>query len=341
MDIPILSEIALWFRQSALGWPDVYAPFMEQFLFKLILLQMSLLLILHASGMDIAEVFALMIRLIVSNAFSLIMVRRGWHWVDMWFEGAKGMSYVMGSPAPDPSAIAKWGWVITDPIVKSLAKQGVLFFSLSPVSWVFGLGASFFLQLAFAILAFMQMAALVTSYFLIALCPWFFAFWGLSFTRSLTMSYVQMVLGTMTGLFTIQLMVAVVNEFGAQLEMWMRTTFLAEKVTLTAQHYAMPLVAGVVLCCLFVFLPYLIISKVGGVMGDWVGGLSIFRAANMAVATMSRMGGGGGGQHQDQGQGGGGSGSAGQGRPLPLPAPSQGASQQQSTQRSGAWGRRS
>ncbi len=329
MDTAILSEATLMFRQASLGWADVLRPFMETFLFDLIMLQWALLGILYFIGTDVGSVFGMMLRFVVGNGFALYMVRDGWRWVDSWFRGIKTLGYYLGSPDLDPSAVAAWGWVVADPITKSLAAQGFLSYATSPTTWIFGLGAEFFLLAAFALLAFILMGLLIVSYFLIAACPFFFAFWGLSFTREITMGYVRLVFGTLCGLFAVMLTIAVANELGALLHQQLRTQFLAPGVTLTMGDYVVPLVIGVVLCFLFIWLPYKFTSAVGGIMGNWVGGYSMFRIGNAAMMAMGRVG--SSGQSQSSGN---------QSTQPQLSSPQQGMPQQQAGQRSGAWGRR-
>ncbi len=352
-DTQVLTDAVLMFQQASRGWAEAMRPFMEDLLFRLIELQWVLLGLGYVFRIDPAVLFDAMFRFLLGNGFALFMVRFGADFIERWFAGVKRLAYFLGSPPLDPSAVAAHGWTVTDRIAKSSAEQGFLSFAFSPVSWI-GFGAMLSMLIAFFILALILVSLLVASYFLTAACPWFFAWWGLSFTRGITLGYIRLVFGTMNGLFCVMLMVAVVSELAAQMEVRLRTQFLNPGITLTWQDYVVPLAVGVILCGLFVWLPYAWTRAMDGILLDWAGGRML---GGWGVALAS----GGkrmfkGGNQQGRGDGGnapGGGDGAGSGGGSQLPPGSRGQGQQQVSgsqsrapqsepqqpRRSGNWGR--
>src|SRR5581483_5406719 len=197
-DTQILTDAVLMFKTASQGWDEVMRPFMEDLLFNLISLQWFFLGLGYILRVDPGILLDAMLRFLLGNGFALFMVRSGSHLVEGWFSGVKHLAFFLGSPPLDPSAVAAHGWTVTDPIAKSLAAQGFLSFAFSPVSWI-GFGAMLSILLAFFILAVILVGLLIMSYFLTAACPWFFGWFGLSFTRGITLGYVRLVFGTMNG----------------------------------------------------------------------------------------------------------------------------------------------
>jgi len=270
-DTQILTEAVKMFQTASQGWAEVMGPFMEDLLFRLIEVQWFFLGLGYLFRVDPGILLDAMLRFLLGNGFALFMVRSGSHMVESWFSGVKHLAYFLGSPPLDPSAVAAHGWTVTDPIAKSLAAQGFLSFALSPVSWI-GFGAMLSILLAFFILAVILVGLLIMSYFLTAACPWFFGWFGLSFTRGITLGYVRLVFGTMNGLFCVMLMVAVMSELAARMQVEFNIKFLNPNVTLTWGDYAVPLAVGVILCGLFVWMPYKWTAAMDGILLDWAGG---------------------------------------------------------------------
>ncbi len=348
-DTQVLTDAVLMFQQASRGWAEAMRPFMEDLLFRLLELQWVLLGLGYLFRIDPAILFDAMFRFLLGNGFALFMVRFGADFIERWFAGVKHLAYFLGSPPLDPSAVAAHGWTVTAPIAKSLAAQGFLSFAFSPVSWI-GFGAMLSLLIAFFILALILVSLLVASYFLTAACPWFFAWWGLSFTRGITLGYIRLVFGTMNGLFCVMLMVAVVSELAARMEVQLRTRFLNPGVTLTWQDYVVPLAVGVILCGLFVWLPYAWTRAMDGILLDWAGGRTVMgwggsasRAAGGAGSAGAAVASAGVGAvrtgMQKLGWGGEG-GASGGGSTTSGPRAEAGHGQSSQSQRSGNWGRK-
>jgi len=262
----------------------------------LILAKIGLVLFLIGawSGMNIGSVIGGLGRFLLGVGFSTYMVWHGHEFVDSWFEGVKHLAYILGCPPADPSAIASYGPKVADPIMKSIAAQGFLtyLFSWMTYSYMF---AGWAIILAFIILAAQLMGFLFLSYFLVAACPFFFAFAVMPYTAGLTYSYVKMILGTMAGLFCVILMTAIVSEMGALMEMALRTQLLAPGVTLTWTDYMFPLIVGIALCIIFVWLPPFVAKSVGGMIPSWSGSGMVWSFGASAVSGVAAAAGAAGG----------------------------------------------
>ena len=305
-------------------------PFMEDLLFDLISVQWFFLGLGYLFRLDAGVLFSAMIRFLMGNGFALFMIRYGYQYVGDWFNGVKHLAYFMGVPPLDPSAVAALGTRVADPIMQSLANQGFLSFAFNPTTWVFGL-SGLSIILAFYILAFMVMSILIMSYLLTAACPWFFMWYGLSFTRGITFGYIRLIFGTMNGLFCVMLMIAVTTELGERLQVLFRERFMTLGYAPGWEDYSLPLLMGVILIGFFVWIPHAWVRAVDGIMMDWSGGRMMFGMGSSAVGGAGRALSGASQRISISGQ-----------SAAPQLAPTQqgaGATGGRSTARSGAWGK--
>lgn len=270
MDGNVLNELVLLFKQASLIWAPVVAQIMEPMLIALILIAWVFAFLgpAFAPGIDF---FPILFRFFILNGLALAAVRFGAAWVNDLFEGVAQVAYRMGVPPLNPSAVLAMGPVVADPIMKALAEQGMLSYFTNPLTYSFMFG-SFALMLAFFVLAFVLTSILIFSFLLTAACPFFCAFAGVGFTRGITLGYVRMVFGTMSTLFIVALMTAIMSELAAIMEQWLRTQLLVEGVTLTWADMIGPIGVGIVLIGLFIWIPFKVAREVDGVVMDWSGG---------------------------------------------------------------------
>jgi len=287
MDTSILSQATSLFQHASESWAVAMRPFMEDLLFDLISVQWFFLGLGYLFRMDAGVLFSAMIRFLIGNGFALFMVRYGYQYVGSWFDGVKHLAYFLGSPPLDPSAVAAYGIKVADPVMQSLVDQGFLSYVVHPTTWVFGF-AGLSLIIAFYVLAFVLMSLLLMSYLLTAACPWFFMWWGLSFTRGITFGYIRLVFGIMNGLFCVMLMVSVVRELGEQLQVLLQTRFLTPGVSLGWEDYSVPLMVGIILCGVFVWIPFQWVRAVDGIVADWGGGRMLLGMGSGAIGGASQ-----------------------------------------------------
>ena len=285
MENGILSEITLMFRQASLVWAPQISNVMQPLLVSLMTIGwvMTLLGEVFAPGIHL---FPVMFRWFIGMGFALAMMDFGPAWITDLFDGLKQLGYMLGAPPLDPSGLAAWGPVVTDPLMKSLADQGLLTYLTSPLTYSFGF-SGIILNFAFVLLGFMCMSTLILSYVLTASCGFFFAFAGTSYTLPFTMLYVRLLFGTIASLFSILLISCITTELGELMQVWVRTQFLAPGVTLTMADYFAPGLIGVVLGGMFVWLPIQMGRSAYGFIPDVSNGI---RAASFAGGAISGAG---------------------------------------------------
>jgi len=308
MEPALLSQITQLFKNGALVWGPTISGIVEPWYFDTLLIAWFFAFFGIAFNIGV-DFFPALFLFFIRNGFFLSMIRFGPEWINQLFDSIKNLGYRMGMPNLDPSAIAAMGPVVADPIMKSLADQGMLSYLFSPSTYIFSF-AGVAVEFAFLALAFMTMATLILSYVLTAGCPFFFVFAAIPFTRGMTMGYVRLVFGTLATLFTILLITANVVEVGELIQVWERAVFLNPAVTLTASDYALPLGVAIVLTCMFIWLPIKVGREMYGFVPEWSGG----RAAGFALGGVRAAGGaaqdafqkmtGGGGSHSSSGGGG-------------------------------------
>lgn len=336
MDTGLLTQAVLTFQQAAAPWAVALIPIMEGLLFKLVFLQWSLCLMAWIFKYDLGDILSTMVQFLVTNGIVIYAVRHGHEIIAGLFQGIVHLASLLGAPPLDPSAIASYGVYVVDPIAKALADQGWLSFATHPATYFFGVGAVWCLLGAFIVLAFLLVGVLILSFFLSGAAPFFLTFAALGFSRSITMGYLRLCFGAMVGLFTLMLMAAILVTLGEVLAAQIRDQFLTPVATLTYVDFLQPLVVGLILIGVFVWIPLSIMRHMDGIVLEWAGSRTlrslVFGASYSVGQAIGSHSGGSGSDNERRDTG---------SSHLPLPPPSAGAGQQQQqTQRSGAWGSR-
>lgn len=327
MDEGLLNTVTLLFRNASLPWAPVLGDLILPFLFNLILIGWFLLLVTEVFKLG-PQMFVSIILFLMGQGFAVAMVGGdGYLWVDALFSGVTEIGYQMGAEYLNPSAMASMGPVISQPIMEILAKQGALSFFANPMTYVFG-WVGHMVTIAFFLAGFMLMNILIMSYLLVALCPFFFAFAGTSFTRGMTMTYVRLVFGTLAALATMLLVSVVIEELFETMQVITQTKYANPGMTLTWTDYLVPVVMAAVILGMYVFLPYKVGHAAYGAIPSWngvaIGGMALSVLDKVGVgldSAWSRFHGGGNNSGQPQlapagGGGGGGMSWGGGGRQM-------------------------
>jgi len=296
MDPGILSQITLLFKNASLVWAPSIGQIMAPLPIQLMAIGWFFMLVseVFVPGWGL---FPALLVFFIGQGFALWMVQDGWFYIDDVFAGVKQIGIMLGADI-DPSATAALGPVVSYPIMKSLADQGAWSYFTSPITIVYAL-AGLAYDLAFLILAFMEMGLLILSYVLTSACGFFFAFAGTTFTRPMTMTYVRLVFGCLASLFVVLLIKCISTEVATLLHQQLTAHFSVPGKTFTWNDYAMAGGPAVVLLSVFIWLPAHIGRQAYGMMPDWGGARAAVNlggsVVNSTMPSSSNGGGGGGG----------------------------------------------
>lgn len=300
MDGGILSLIILNFKAASQHWAIGLIDLLEPAWFVFVRLAFTLLIITawfeKQRGLAILGIGVLWL------GFTHVLFLRGWEWADSFSHGIRQISYHLGVPAYDPSAVVQLGAYVAKPLLSATANQGTLGFIKS--IWA---GGSFALAgvamfAAFSLLAFVQFSLLLLNYLLIGSAPFFLLWLLLPGVNALSLLWIRLMTGTLAGLFACSLIAGIMHDFGQQMADRYQAVFAnaVGVTTLTWADWAGPLGTALVLAAAFAWIPLKFSSAAAGVAGEvWSAvGVGLSMGASMLTAgpqQSNNNGGGGGG----------------------------------------------
>ena len=298
MDGGILSLIILNFKAESQHWAVGLIDLLEPSWF--IFVRFAFVLLIITAWFEKQRGLAILCVGVLWLGFTHTLFLRGFEWADSLSHGVRNVSYHLGVPAYDPSAIVQLGAYVAKPLFSATANQGSLGFIRS--MWA---GGSFMLAGvamfgAFAVLAFVQFALLVMNYLLIGASPFFLIWMAVPGLNALSLLWIRLMTGCLAALFVTGLIALIMQNSGQ----WMADRYQAvfadaasAGTTLTWSDWSGPLGTAMIFAISFGWVPLRFFREGAGVAGElWssVGvGMGLVGSALMSATGQSSGGGGG------------------------------------------------
>jgi len=281
----VLNAILLQFQFASEKWAIDLINILEPSIFAY--LKLGILLTFLSLMFNQALMFATLLRATLYLGLCHFVFLEGWVIVRDLFFGTSHLSQRMGAPAANPSAILALGLYVADPLLKSIASQGITGFLWHPSTVLFSL-AGVAILLAYCLLALVQFSLHLFGSILIGSAPFFLLFLPLPVLNSISNRWIQLVGGTIAASFVVGLIAGIMQDLSGGIADFYRTSFAdaaAGGVTLTAGDYAIPLLTACVMGVAFWQIPLKFFAVGQGVMSDLMAGIGAFAMGGQAVAS--------------------------------------------------------
>lgn len=303
MDDFVLSSILLNFKADAEHYAVALVSLLEPS--WLVFAKLAFLLLILGLVIDNGRFFGAIFIGLLWLGLTHVLFLYGWEWMQSISDGVRHLAGFLGAPAYDPSAIIQLGAYVADPLLSSVANQGLLSWARHPVSILFALAglAVFF---AFCVLALVQFAFLLMNYLLIGAAPFFLLWLCVPGVSAISQTWLSLAAGNLSGLFICGLIAGHMQNRALTIGERYQLVFadaVSNGVTLTWSQYAEPLGTAFVLAFSFAFIPYAFSRVSYGIAGNLLhGGALVFSAAAAAISIPSSGGGSSNPNKDDGGQ---------------------------------------
>jgi hypothetical protein len=255
-----------------------------------VFVKLAFVILLLGLVIDHGRFFGTMLMGLLWLGLTHVLFLHGWEWAQDISHGVRNVSHHLGAPAYSPSDILQLGAYVANPLLTSVANQGLLGYALHPSSLIFAL-AGVAMYIAFAILAFVQFAFLLTNYLLIGSSPFFLMWLPLPGLSAIAQAWISLACGNLSGLFVCGLIAGIMRDLGQAMAERYQSVFAnaAGTTTLTWIDYAEPTGTAIILAVAFAWIPLSFSRQAFGVAGAlWSGGGMLLGAASHGVTMPSK-----------------------------------------------------